>query len=286
MIGKWILASLVVAFKAMIATTTLAEPILSRTDFALLEEFEDTTSRSFAEHFANMVHQREICFGARADDCQVPLQKRVSDYHLIVKGQKYFTPSNSDNPAKAAEEALLEVLAQFRNTTDLRAIFEKPQGARDYIYLVFVNAESVSENFDIYVKGRIARDSFGHPQERTELFREFIDNNYPCQMVHSFTKDNTIHAAHIWIRSDLSEVQTKQCVAEEFYNSFGLSEGVEVGSIFDYEFSHKAGDTSLSVFDLLLLKILYSDELPLGSERATTMEIVQKMVTEARADYR
>lgn len=285
MIGKWFLFGLVVIVQAMITTAALSNPLLTREAFALVQEFEDTTSRSFGEHFANMAHQREKCFGVRADDCQVPLQKRVSDYYLIVKGQKHFTTTNSNNPAKAAEEALLEVLTQFRNTTGLRAIFDKPQGARDYIYLVFVNAESVSENFDIYVKGRIARDSFGHPQERTELFRGFIDNNYPCQVVHSFTKDNTIHAAHIWIRSDLSEIKTKQCVAEEFYNSFGLSEGVEVGSIFDYEFSHKAGDISLSVFDLLLLKILYSDELPRGIDHANTVEIVEKMVLEARTAY-
>jgi len=282
---KRVLFGLIFAVQMMLAAAAFSLPVLTREELALVQNFEDTTSRSFAEHFANMAHQRELCLGARASDCQVSLQKRVSDYHLIVKGQKYFTTTNSDNPAKAAEEALLEVLAQFRKATGIRAIFEKPQDTRDYIYLVFVNVESVNENFDIYVKGRIARDSFGHPQERTELFREFIDKNYPCQVIHSLTKDNTIHAAHIWIRSDLSDIQTKQCVAEEYYNSFGLSEGVEVGSIFDYEFSHKAGDTSLSAFDLLLLKILYTDELPLGSEYARTIAIVEKMVQEARDTY-
>ena len=72
-----------------------------------------------------------------------------------------------------------------------------------------------------------------------------------------------------------------QCIAEEIFNSFGLSEGVEVGSIFDYRFSHKEGDTSLSEFDLLLLSVLYNDELLPNFSVVQTKQTVEALVAES-----
>ena len=250
--------------------------ILNARDCALIQNFEETTSGSFAEFFANLAHQREICMDSRIEGCEVLLQKRINDFHIVVKGQKYFSSNES---ALAAEDAFAEMLGNMRRATGLRAVFDEPVGVSDYIWLVFVNVDTVKQDFDAYVKARIARKSFGHVQERTELFKFFINSNAPCEVVLNQRPDSIIKAAHIWIRSDLSPSQTKRCIAEEFYNSFGLDEGIEVGSIFDYKFSHRPSDTSLSEFDLLLLKVLYSNSLAPGSTRANTIVTVQRLAS-------
>jgi len=278
---KWSVLSMGMGMAMVPSEVASSSSILSTRDCALIQGFEDTTSKSFAEHFANMVHQREVCLDSRKT-CQVPLQKRINDYHLFIEGQK--DRFYSVGAGSAAKEAIAVLVAQFQATSGLRRRTEKPRGVSDYIFLVFVEPPLAEYNFDLYSKAHIIHDEFGfspsEKKQRVELFKYFIDQKLPCITIFSEYPDNTIHDSHIWIRSDLNEMLMQQCVAEEFYNSFGLDEGKEVGNIFDYEFSHEAADTSLSAFDLLLLKILYSDKFPRGSNHSKTMTIFQQLFGE------
>jgi len=282
-IGRWVLLVLAFAMQALTVTVAVSQSVLTREDFTLIQDFEDTTSRSFAEHFANMVHQFEFCLGTQ-EVCKVLLQKRMGNFYLFDE-----RPKSTFQSSKAATEAITLVLKQFQEASGLQRRLGQPQGTSDYIYLVFVEPELAEYYFDIFAKAHIIHKDFGlsssEKKQRVELFKYFIDQQLPCIFISSIYPDNTIRDTYIWVRTELDEVLMRQCVAEEFYNSFGLDEGVEVEHLFAYEFSHKAGDTSLSEFDLLLLKILYSDELPLGSEHENTMAIVEKMVLEARSAY-
>ena len=110
------------------------------------------------------------------------------------------------------------------------------------------------------------------------MFRIFLKTELPCLVVSQFNPDNVIRGAQVWISVNIGESLMRQCVAEELYNSIGLDEGTEVGSIFDFRFSHDNLSKELSAFDLLLMKLLYRHELKVGSTRTQTIESVSNIV--------
>lgn len=270
-------------FAAAVAPGAIgAGELLSKHDCEIIASYEREYEREadlpFPERFAKMVHQREYCFDA-GKVCQVPLMKRQEDFYVVVRGKRHFA---SDGLAGTARKALIKVAEQLRDTTGLTPLFTKPSGASSFVYLVFVDREIAEARFDEYVASWIAPDSVASNAdgklELQSIFRNFLEGNQPCMVINHLTDHNTIERAQIWIRADLDDALMQQCIAEEFYNSMGVSEGVEVPSIFDFRFSHEKGDVVLSDFDLLLLKILYWREIPIGASRTQTRKLVERVL--------
>ena len=70
----------------------------------------------------------------------------------------------------------------------------------------------------------------------------------------------------------------RKCVSEEFYNLFGLDEGDEVTSIFDYTFARESDEVSLSDFDLLKLRLLYMSDFKPGFSKKQTRKTVKRIL--------
>ncbi|MBY6065779.1 DUF2927 domain-containing protein [Leisingera aquaemixtae] len=265
-------------FATFLPAATGAGGLLERQDCESISAYDRENSLSFPERFAKMAHQREYCFDDGAA-CQVPLMKRVEDFYVVVRGERHFA---SDQLSQVAGDALVNVAKQVLKTTGIRPLFTRPSGASNFAYLVFVDKEIANDRFDDYVTGWITPDSVAAnadgKAELRRIFQNFLDVDQPCMVINHLTDHNRIERAQIWIRADLDEVQMRRCIAEEFYNSLGLSEGVEVGSIFDFRFSHGADDVELSSFDLLLLKILYWKEIPIGSTRGQSVKSVERLL--------
>ena len=254
----------------------LAAP-LSERECALIREFEENEEASFVDRFAKMAHQREFC-SDQGEDCSVSLRKRVDDFYLIMRGNDSFP---TDEVAQYTSEALLQTFGQIYSATGIRPLPGEAKKAKNFIFLIFVDEVTAKHYYDEYVERWITPQSLARSKEEKELleetFRNFLTTKQPCMALDYINSSGKIDKAQIWIRTDLSQNLMEQCVAEEVYNSFGLSEGVEVGSIFDYRFSHKEGDTSLSEFDLLLLSVLYNDELLPNSNVAQTKQTVEAL---------
>lgn len=182
-----------------------------------------------------------------------------------------------------SKEALANTLSQIEMTTGLEARLENPTGTENFVYLVYVDKELATRRFNDYTAGWIVPNSMSRkfPKQKEQVlkaFRYFIETDQPCVAVSRLNTDNVVRAEQIWISVDNNERLMRQCVAEELFNSMGLDEGTEVASIFDYSFSHNKSDTELSDFDLLLLKLLYRNEMKAGSTRPQTIESVSNVI--------
>ena len=254
-----------------------ASQALNSRECELIDAYERSENTPFSEHFANMVHQREFCFST-GSDCSVPLQKRADDFHVVILGDKHLP---SAHMRQVARTALEKVVAQFKKASGIAMLTGKRDGVSNFIYLVFVDRELAIRRFDDYTSAWIApRSVAANADEKSKLvflFKEFLKDDQTCRVIHKIRPSGRIDRAQIWIRTDVNETMMRQCIAEEVFNSIGLSEGTEVASIFDYSFSHNKSDTELSDFDLLLLKLLYRDELKVGSTRPQTIESVSNV---------
>ncbi|MBO9434107.1 DUF2927 domain-containing protein [Ruegeria sp. R13_0] len=263
---------------ALLANNANAVELLSPRECEIIDNYQKSEDMTFADRFSMMVHQREFCF-SEGGVCSAKLHKRTEDYFLVVRGEKRFP---STEIAFVAEDALLKTLEEISSVTGVRAIFEKPKNADNFIFLVFVDKDFASRRFQEHLNAWIAPPSVAANSEEKgqleALFREFLKTDQSCVAINHLTTHGRIERAQIWIRTDIDEVTMRRCISEEFYNTFGISEGVEVGSIFDYEFSHSQGDVELSDFDLLLLKILYRDEFGVGTLIEETKSSVEELI--------
>ncbi len=263
---------------ALLANSANAVELLSPHECEIIDNYQKSEDMTFADRFSMMVHQREFCF-SEGEVCRAKLHKRTEDYFLVVAGEKRFP---STEIAFVAEDALLKTLEKIRSVTGVRAIFEKPKNADNFIFLVFVDKDFASRRFQEHLDAWIAPPSVAaNSEEKHQLetfFKEFLKTDQSCVAINHLKSHGRIERAQVWIRTDIDEVTMRRCISEEFYNTFGISEGVEVGSIFDYEFSHSQGDVELSDFDLLLLKILYRDEFGVGTLIEETKSSVEELI--------
>lgn len=245
----------------------------------LISSYESREESPFSEHFANMVHRRELCMENSAE-CAVPLQKRIEDYYLVVKGEKHFA---TDEMLQVSRDALANVISQMEAMTRIKARLEKPTGTENFIHLVYVDTELATRRYSDYTAGWIVPDSMyeKNPEGKEiarKMFQLVLEGAQPCIVLSQYYPDSVISGAQIWINIANDEELMRRCIAEEIFNSMGLSEGTEVTNIFDYPFSHNDSDTELSEFDLLMMKLLYRRELKAGSTRLQTIERVSGII--------
>jgi hypothetical protein len=259
--------------------TLSASQALNSRECELIDTYESSENTPFSERFAKMVHQREFCVSS-GGECSVPLQKRIEDFYIVIKGERHIP---SAEMLQISKEALANTLSQIEMTTGLNARLDKPTETENFIFLVYVDKVLAARRFEDYTAGWIVPENlFGKSPQDTEiisnLFRTFIETDLPFATVGRWPSSGVTRASQIWISVGNDERLMRQCIAEEFFLSMGLGVGTEVPSIFDYPFSHGKSDTELSDFDLLLLKFLYRDEMKAGSTRPQTIKSVSNVI--------
>ena len=133
----------------------IAAEALNAQDCDLIYSYQNSENAPFAEHFANMVHQRELC-SSNDSECSVPLQKRIDDFFVLIDGERHIP---STHMREVSKNALSNVLLQIETATGLNARLDKPTGTSNYIYLVYVDKELASRRFDDYTAGWIVPDN-------------------------------------------------------------------------------------------------------------------------------
>lgn len=96
--------------------------------------------RFWDQLFVDAVHSREAC-NLDFKPCRAPLQKRVEDYYLRVRGETKFL---SDEVAEAASRSLTRVIEDIYRTTGLRPIQGVPEHASNSYSYYFSMRKSIS----------------------------------------------------------------------------------------------------------------------------------------------
>jgi hypothetical protein len=261
----------VAAFFAPSASQALQ---LSDEERQLILDFENLSDQPFEEFFTDVVHQREFCPDTNAV-CEVPLQKRSDNYHVVFRGQDQLVTSQA---VDAANRALSMAFNDIGFITNNWPIYEKPQGTQKYIYFVIVNRDTFEAAPETYIQARISRENFGSAKVREYLFRNFMKSDAPCSNITSVFDDGITRDSHIWIKSELSPRWLETCIAEEIFNSMGIDEGVDVDSIFDWPLAEFDSNKGLSDLHLLLLKLLYQPEFIPGQSKVETRKVVESIL--------
>lgn len=251
---------------------------LSADEIQLIADFEDASGQPFEEFFAKVVHQRELCHDTNSV-CEVALQKRSDNFHVLFRGQDNML---TDQSADAANRALSTVFDDIGFLTNNWPIYEKPKGTQKYIFFVFVNRATYEASPEVFIQARVARENFGQPvvrERRERLFRNFMKSDLPCMAVMDAFDDGIIRDAHIWIKSELSDQGLEKCIAEEIFNTMGIDEGVDSDSIFDWPLSNFDRNKGLSDLHLLLLKLLYQPDFKHGQSKGETLFGITEMLS-------
>lgn len=212
--------------------------------------------------FLNSIHTREICVGSTGS-CEVPLQKRVEDFLVVVRGEKGFT---SDDVIEAASEALVSSVKIIEDATGLSALWDAPtEPTNNFVFITFINEDVLASDPDGFITARIAPPSLSEPLKRKRLFLEFLDSGLPCMYFTSKFEDGVIRDSQIWIRVDLSSDVMRRCIAEELVNSMGVDDGTAFDSIFDWPPSKQAyANNPLSLRHIGYLALLYDPSMKPG----------------------
>ncbi|MFT5867086.1 MAG: hypothetical protein ACI82I_002843 [Gammaproteobacteria bacterium] len=248
---------------------------LSDEERQLIIDFENLRDQPFEEFFTEVVHQREFCPDINAV-CEVPLQKRSDNFHVVFRGQNHMP---TDHAAEAVNRALSMAFDDIGFLTNNWPIYEKPQGTQKYIYFVFVNRETFEEIPEIYIQSRIAHKNFTNPEIRERMFRNFMKSDVPCMHIASIFDDGVTRASHIWVKTELSDRLLGMCIAEELFNSMGIDEGVDVDSTFDWPLASFDSEQGLSDLHRLLLKLLYQPDFKQGQNKDETRKVIENLLS-------
>jgi len=224
--------------------------------------------RFWDQLFVDAVHSREAC-NLDFKPCRAPLQKRVEDYYLRVRGETKFL---SDEVAEAASRSLTRVIEDIYRTTGLRPIQGVPEHASNFIFLLFFNEEEYQSDPENYILARIAPPTLRFSEKRLEVFSWFRSSHLDCTLVTTPYPDGIIRDVQIWIKVDVSTEVVSNCIAEEFFDSFGLDDTPEFESIFDWPtvVDGEIADGKLTERHLSFLRRLYEPEMiPNQAEEAT-----------------
>ena len=212
------------------------------------------------ELFVEAVHTRESC-GGNLTGCEVNLQKRIEDFHLIVAGQDSFL---SDEVAQAAASALERTLSQISRSTGLKPIFEKPVGPVAPVFLVFVNREQYMDNSEGFISARVAPSSLGQYEDRIHYFNVLMKSDLRCLYYSTAYDDGVIQDVQIWIKVEISPEEMVECISEELFNSMGIDDGEDYPGIFDWpgvDADKRNGSKGLDLIHLSFLERLYQPDM-------------------------
>lgn len=271
--------SLHFAFVMVLANVASAAPEqqLTEADRRLILEFERVSGQSFAEFFADVVHQREYCYD-RERSCYIPLQKRLIDYPVFVNG----FAAMSENVKQAIRPVFTKTFDDLAANTGILPYPKSENDVESHMSILFVDDDAYHRSPEAYMTPRIKVPEFSHIESIEEYFVKFMEDDVPCIYIAPAYKTGEIIDAHIWIKTDIKVEVLAKCIAEELYNSLGIDEGISATSIFDWPFSNFDRRSGLSEFHLLLLRLLYRSDFKPGQDRAVTQIHISKILASER----
>lgn len=119
--------------------------------------------------------------------------------------------------------------------------------------------------------------SFLEPADFTAAFSNVVqgeDANGATEFWY-YTATNEIYTARIGYRTDLDQNIRNSILIEEIINTLGISDTELRTDSVVYQFSDE--NTSLSEIDILILKLLYNDEIQCGMNFDSCAEIINKL---------
>jgi len=247
---------------------------LSKQDIGLIRQYEELTGASFADFFANAVHQLEAC-GDEGSVCETVLHKRVEDYTVFFDGHHKLENKATLDVVRLA---FLQAVTDVRDATGLELLPNTGGPYENYIVILFHDPGLYKEDPEAYVDGRIARPEYNLLEYRRNQYQFFLDNDIPCIALRAVNSDGILKDVHIWIKGDLPDRKMHECIAEELFNSLGIDEGVDVPSIFDWPMSDFNERGGLSHFHLMLLRILYREDFAVGQTKIETLVKIDRLL--------
>ncbi len=260
-------------------TFSIADTLsLSPLDQTVILDFEQRNHVPFSEFVSKVLHEKEICIEIDAP-CVDTINKRNSDYLILAKGLDTFGDFEDSEKRREVVQEVSNVLATIASVTGLSPLKRAKAKDAGLFYLLFVDHLKFSKNPDEYLNQYISSDALGKSEIRKTAFLNFMKLDVNCLYWLGISDEDLIITSHIWIKSNLSDHDLKKCITEEIYNSFGVDDGFDFGSIFDWPVEVHDG-RELSLVHWLVLKILYSDLISAGQAQSDTEQILKELLAD------
>ncbi|MEM7242975.1 MAG: hypothetical protein AAF429_12385 [Pseudomonadota bacterium] len=243
-------------------------------DRIMIQEFEEESKIPFDEFVSRVLHEKEYCVEVNAP-CVGTISKRAADYGLIVKGLDTFGQfGKSEKRTFVANQISmnLDIIATLTNISPRKL---SDVDANSFLYILFVDQEAYVADRAGYIAENIEIEEGASQTSKNAIFENFIKQGHKCMYWQGLSQSNVILATHIWIRSDLTNRELEMCINEELYNSFGVDDGFEYGSIYEWPTISKHTH-DLPHTHWLILRILYSDDFFAGQDETITRKHIAK----------
>lgn len=226
---------------------------------------------SFVDQFVYMTSRREICLDSRDLSCEPEgLHRRDTRLSFRLYGIERDEFENIEVFA-----ANLEYMINFiADNSPINIVSREERVVEDMLDFVIIGEEE-----ELYA-------AFDGPVSDYPAY-EFLLNfpEIPCTA--NFDSESTSMAitnASVIIRRDLPPELFALCVKEEVYNSLGIfSDPIGDASLFDDDFGREPSlgypiYEPFSIRDEIMLRLLYSDELEVGSDPDTVRRVVTGII--------
>lgn len=197
---------------------------ITQRQHAMIEELEAYLDTPFPEFFADLSGHSEVC-GEHLEKiyCETPMRKFMDEIEFTLAGADILKNSNRFNHVG---QSLVNAHNQLSKGSGTKLIVKDriSERASNYIFLLYVNPSSYLRNPRQYLNEFIVTKSFSTPVKLSRTFQQFFNSGQPCFALIASEKNYGTYAAHIWVRTDLSDHEIAKCTFEELYNAYGLSE--------------------------------------------------------------
>ena len=274
-----------VSYIILTTLVALVQPLLAEElkitprHYTMIAELESYLDMPFPEFFAKLSGHSEVC-GEHLEkiNCEAPLRKFTDEIEFTLAGGNAL---KNDNRFDHVGQSLVNALNQLSKGSGIKLALKDriSDSATNYIFLLYVEPSSYQENPRQYIEEYIVTESFSTPVKLAKTFQQFFNSGQPCFVLIASEKNYGTYAAHIWVRTDLSDHAIAKCTFEELYNAYGLSEFDSiVSAITDWPFIWNAEHEMYTEFALFLMQILYSDHMKVGQDRSATIRELKRII--------
>lgn len=230
------------------------------------------TKEFFAEHFAEVAVGPRKCVEMDVrTECTLKLRKRDHNFALGIEGEEV-SPELID---KSLPLYLLKgLVAKFSKVTGVKIFTTLSREAKGIHGIYIVSRKAEEKYGDDYFNQVVSPPVFGNPEIARDLYTDFMAKPDICLSLDS-SPENYFVVSRSWIKAEATSIELEQCLGASLLYSLGFS---QVSIIFSDQYEFHLDNSEFFKWQLLLVKILYSDRLASGMDSASVVTAVSKFI--------